>query len=125
MFWRMTIETEEKWRERVRKWRASGKTAKDFAADQDFEASTLRFWASRLKEGAAAGGAGGKAASAGTPSMAMVRVVRHRRPGPASAGDRTAESSIAITVSGARITIAPGFDEVLLRQVVAALGGGE
>ena len=44
--------TEAKWAERVREWRASGKTAEEFAAGFEYEVSTLRYWASRLKTGA-------------------------------------------------------------------------
>jgi len=48
MLGRMT-ETEAKWAARVLEWRESGKAAEEFAEGRGFEASTLRFWASRLK----------------------------------------------------------------------------
>jgi hypothetical protein len=42
--------TESTWRGRVARWRSSGQTAHDFAAQEGgFEASTLRYWASRLR----------------------------------------------------------------------------
>lgn len=110
--------TEARWAERVRDWRASGKTADAFADGQQFEASTLRYWASRLK------------ASAPTPpeatvpkKVAMARVIRRRRSQPVAArGAETAE--IAIAIGDARITVSRGFDPELLRSVVAALAGG-
>jgi hypothetical protein len=43
-------ETEAKWAERVLEWRESGQAAEEFAEGRGFEASTLRFWASRLKK---------------------------------------------------------------------------
>ena len=41
--------TQTKWAERVQAWRASGKTADEYASAFAFQASTLRYWASRLK----------------------------------------------------------------------------
>jgi hypothetical protein len=35
-------ETQEKWVERIREWRASGQTAREYAQGRGFEASTLR-----------------------------------------------------------------------------------
>ena len=40
--------TEQRWRERVGAWRASGLTAAAFASGEAFSASTLRWWSSRL-----------------------------------------------------------------------------
>jgi hypothetical protein len=58
--------TQEKWSERVHDWRASGKTAEEFAAAFEFEASTSRYWASRLKTGAE------------KPAPVLAQVVRRR-----------------------------------------------
>ena len=44
-------ETETKWSERVREWKSSGRTAKEFAEGRDFKASTLVYWASCLRTG--------------------------------------------------------------------------
>ena len=44
-------ETESKWTERVREWRAGGLSAPEYAQGRGFEASTLRWWASRLDRG--------------------------------------------------------------------------
>jgi hypothetical protein len=60
---RMTMETEAKWVERVREWRASGLSAEDFAASKGCKASTLR-WASSILRRAA------KSPSPTTPSSA-------------------------------------------------------
>jgi hypothetical protein len=99
----MTTSTAAKWSERVREWRASGKTAEEFASAFEFEASTLRYWASRLKT---------EAAGVAVPTIA--RVVR-RRAQPSASLPGLREFS-------ARILVRPGFDAELLRQVAAALG---
>ena len=100
--------TAAKWSERVRDWRASGKTADEFAVGQNFEATTLRYWASRLKTEAAS-----------KPSTPMARVVRVRS-SPASRV--AAASELEVTIGCARIVVRRGFDAELLRQVAAALG---
>lgn len=100
--------TAAKWSDRVRDWRASGKTAEEFAAGQNFEATTLRYWASRLKtEGAT------------KPAPPMARVVRVRS---AQVGHVGAASELEVAVGGARIVVRRGFDAELLREVAAALG---
>jgi hypothetical protein len=108
--------TEAKWSERVREWRASGKTAEDFASACDFEASTLRYWASRLKT---------EAAKKQVPPMA--RVVR-RRTGvwatAACAPESGSPQEVEVRIGEARIVVRTGFDAELLRQVALALGGG-
>jgi hypothetical protein len=102
-------ETEAKWAERVREWHASGKTAEEFAEGRGFKGSTLRFWAStlrRIERGPA---------RVRKPRVRLVRVVAR----PAVAG-----ASLEVTVGAARVTVRPGFDAALLRQLVEALGGG-
>jgi putative endopeptidase len=58
--------TQARWAERVQAWRASGKTAEEFATGLNFEASTLRYWASRLKSDAVAKDAIANFAAIGT-----------------------------------------------------------
>ena len=45
----MSKQTETAWAERVAAWRESGLSAARFASGKEFAASTLRYWASRLK----------------------------------------------------------------------------
>jgi hypothetical protein len=59
-------ETETKWSERVREWKASGKTAKDFVEGRDFKASTLVHWASCLRRGNGAAARQGRREPDGT-----------------------------------------------------------
>ena len=100
--------TAAKWGERVRDWRASGKTAEAFAAGRDFEATTLRYWASRLKT---------EAASTSSPPLARVVRVRSQEPRQDAAG-----SELEVLVGGARIVVRRGFDAELLQRVAVALG---
>jgi hypothetical protein len=100
-------ETEMKWSERVRDWKASGRTAKQFVEGRDFKASTLVYWASCLRRG------GVGATPRDEPRVRMARVVRtSARP----------DDSIVVAVGAARVAVRAGFDEALLRQVVRALG---
>jgi hypothetical protein len=104
-------ETEAKWSERVREWKASGQTAKEFAASRDFKPSTLVYWASCLRTGASGSGRRKKLGR----RVPMARVVR-----VAAAAD----GAIVVAVGAARVAVRAGFDPVLLREVVAALGEG-
>jgi transposase len=102
-------ETQAKWSERVREWRGSGGSAEEFAEGRGFKGSTLRFWASSLRKLER----GPRATS--QASVRLLRVVR--KPSPASG------SPIEVAVGAARIVVRPGFDAMLLRQLVEALGG--
>lgn len=101
-------ETEAKWSERVREWRACGMSAEEFAEGRGFKGSTLRFWASSLRKLESEPRAGAHA------HVRLLRVVRKV----------SAESSIEVAIGGTRIVVRPGFDAGLLKQVVEALGGG-
>ena len=47
----MATSTEAMWRDRVSRWRRSGLTADAFAAqEKEFQATTLRYWSSRLRK---------------------------------------------------------------------------
>jgi|SRR5271170_3708157 hypothetical protein len=108
---RMTA-TQTKWSERVQAWRASGKTADEYASAFEFQASTLRYWASRLKT-----------ESAEKPAV-IARVVRRQsRALVVERGDAGVQAEVEVAVGEARIIVRRGFDAELLRQVAAALGG--
>jgi hypothetical protein len=121
MLARMTT-TEAKWTERVREWRASGKSAEAFADGREFEPTTLRYWASRLKLPASTT-TPDVARAAPKASVAMARVVRRRNRSVATSST-VGRAELAIAIGAARITVGRGFDAELLRSVVAALGGG-
>ena len=95
--------TEQRWRERVRAWRESGKTIEEFSAGREFAAGTLRWWSSRL----------GRIEE----SPRFVRVVPREAP--------VAARDLVVEVGHARIRVAPGFEPALLAAVVRALGEEE
>jgi uncharacterized caspase-like protein len=123
-------ETESKWAERVKEWKASGQTAKAFAQGRDFKASTLTYWAYRVRR------IGGRPVApatrqepatglATTPQVRMVRVrpTRVRRKSRTAVGARSTGATMVIAIGAARIEVRSDFDRALLAQVVEAIGG--
>lgn len=130
---RMTKSTREKWAARVREWRASGKSAEEFVADKDFEASSLRWAVSQLGGANALPAAPKDAASAMKRPTAVMRPARPAAPAKSQAPRfapvrvRRAAAPAAemvIEVGGARIRVARGADMRLLGEVVSVLQGG-
>ncbi len=105
--------TESKWAERVREWKASGEPAEDYARGRGFEASTLRWWSSRLHRDVVDRGT---SRSPGAPTIRMARV--ERRPARESEAP-----SMIVRIGVARVEVLRGFDRDLLRELVDALGG--
>ena len=118
------------WSERVSEWRASGESSTAFCKGKSFTAGGLRYWAHRLKG----------AESRGKPSKPEIRLARVlRTPAPARAEVRVrslqrretasapaAGPALVIKVSGARVSVRPGFDRATLAavlDVLAAKGG--
>ena len=107
-------ETETKWSERVGEWRSGGQSANDYAQGRGFAASTLRWWASRLGRGGGMPTRGGIAARAkGAPAIRMARLVAVRRP---------VDPTLTVRVGVAQVEVRAGFDRLLLRELVEALG---
>jgi hypothetical protein len=95
----MTLETRTKWQSTVRRWRASGLTAPEFASRERLNVSTLRWWSSRLSQPENAAG--------------FVEVQLPTMP---------ATPTLTIVLrDGLRIEVSESFDADLLRRVVAAL----
>jgi transposase len=97
----MTRGTRSQWADQVRRWRASGLTARAFAARAGLNANTLRWWACTLGSEVAR-----KAAFIEvTPSPVPIAVGR-----------------IEIVVPGGRcVRVSGEFDVALLRRVLAVL----
>ncbi len=93
--------TKQKWEARVQAWRASGQDASAFVVGKGFEASTLRWWASRLGR---------------DEPLRIVPVVA--RSSSAARGD------VVVEVGDARVRVTPGFNGALLAEVVRALSAG-
>jgi hypothetical protein len=104
--------TETKWSGRVREWEAAGGTAAEFAAGRGFEASTLRYWASRLRHPE-------------RYSAVRPKPTRHIRMVRVTATATRREETLDVVVGAARVVVRTGFDRALLREVVDALGGAK
>lgn len=105
--------TEAKWSERIREWKASGKSLHEFSAGQPFKASSLGWWAWQLRKRSSRGGPAGK-------TIRLAQVVRRR---PPTAAEPKA-SAVIVEVGGTRIAVQRGFDAELLGQVVRTLREG-
>jgi hypothetical protein len=97
--------TEEKWKERVDGWRASGQTAAEYSEGKPFKAGGLRYWSSRL----------GRARA---DRIRIARVVR------TSEAVLKVDTPIVIEVGALRLAVRRGVDQEALRVVLGVLGGG-
>ena len=97
----MKRETRKQWTERVERWRRSGQTAQEFAAQEGVRATTLSWWSAELR----------RAARASPGFIEVASPVKDEGRIEVVLGER-----LRIRVSGA-------FDAALLRRVVAALEG--
>jgi hypothetical protein len=124
----MTKETEARWVERVREWRASGLSAKDFAIAKGYKASTLCWAASVLRRATESA-----APTAPVAGEVHSRARAERRPPSSSKSPRflpvrtraveAAVAEMVIEIGAARVRVLRGFDASLLGEVVRALGG--
>lgn len=100
---RMTVKASAaEWSERVVAWRASGRSASEYAAGKGYSSKLLRWWGSELAR-----------RERKAPRVQLARVVRVAAP----------SAPLTVAVGGARIEVRAGFDHALLRDVVEALGG--
>ncbi len=94
--------TRSEWATRVRRWRRSGLTAREFAEREGYNARTLSWWASALRD----------ETSGPTKFIDVTAAVASALP------PTPLELVVRETVV---IRVRPGFDAALLRDVVAAL----
>jgi len=100
-------EVEAIWLDRVRRWKKSGMTAKNFAEQERVAIHQLHGWSGRFRKAGAD--------VFGQPvHVSAVSIVPALQSSLLSA-------CIEIAVGGALIVVRAGFDAALLRQVVAAL----
>ena len=95
--------TRAEWAERVRRWRASGLTAREFAAQHRLKRSTLVWWSSALA----------RASRAGPPFVEVVRP-----PQGAAPDDGLLE---VVLRDGLRVRVSGSFDPAVLLRLLAAL----
>lgn len=108
--------TTEIWVERVTAWRASGERAETFSRRGGYAASTLRWWASRLKREMAA------PAVAAPAIVQLARVVRAPTVTPTE--PRARAIVLEVVDAGVRISIEPGADPTTLAMVLEVVRGG-
>jgi hypothetical protein len=131
--------TDELWLERIREWKASGLSARQFAEGKPYKASSLtwRQWQLHHSSGGAPTKREAKvkrppqrrsrsgARSALQPvnsAMAIAEVIR--RPSPVKPTlDVSRSSAVVVEVGQVRINVGCGFSASLLRDVVRALQG--
>lgn len=98
---------EQKWAERVRLWRGSGQSAREFSAGRDFTAGGLRHWAYRLRMRAAAPDERAK------PAKTRLRLARVER--------AVAAAPLTVEIGPARLHVVAGVDHAALRATIGAL----
>ena len=122
-----SAEQRAKW---VERWRDSGLTAKEFAAEAGLKATALYYWNSQLAAASARVDPGGL--DENTKPDVRSRRSRAARSGlrsstPSSfvelpvAAVASASVMVELVVGEVRVLVAPGFDEVTLTRVVRVL----
>ena len=116
----MTREGREVWAKRVERWRDSGLTLKEFAAEIGVNANTLAGWRWRLSSQEAVA----PVASRAPAFLEIVAPVEDASEDEGSAAEAAAPGMEPLEVvlrSGHRVRVPARFDEAALRRVVAVL----
>ena len=108
----MSRTSQTEWAKRVERWRDSGLTAKEFAAETGVNASTLAYWSWRLR-------ASRSKRPTSRPSPSRSRFVELT---PSSVSTTSPVMLELVLGEGVRIRIPSGFDEETLARVVRAVG---
>ena len=103
----------DEWRRRVERWKDSGLTAKEFAAEMGIIAGTLQFWQYKLKRGRLTRGRRAKA-----PAAAILSSLVEVRAPAGAIVDQRFEIELS---NGRRVRVAPGFEAEALKQLLAVL----
>lgn len=111
--------SEAKWTARVEAWKKSGLTSKEFSEGKGYAASTLQYWASRLRRGRGWHRTDSDEKAQGDRAIRIAQVVRVA-PMPQSS---EVETPIVIETGGVRVSVRRGFDGGALREVLSVIGG--
>ena len=104
---------QEQWRKRVERWKDSGLTAREFAAETGINFHTLRFWSSRLQSEKR----GKSGAMVVAPKPRFIEVTEALTGAkPVLGGSR-----LELVVADVVIRVPVGFDEKTLRQVLSVV----
>lgn len=110
--------TTEAWIQRVTAWRASGERAETFSKREGYAASTLRWYASKLKRELAA------LPPPPTREVRLARVVRTPSTPALAFAARGHAITLDVLQAGVRVGIEPGADRATLAMVLDVLGLG-
>jgi transposase-like protein len=103
------------WQKRIERWRDSGLTAEQFAAELGINAGTLRFWKYRL----------GKDSVASEPKPRASKAPRASSLVEVHAGTVVASSPFVLELGGARrLQIPSQFDATALERLLSILEHG-
>jgi len=113
----------EQWAKRVERWKESGLTAKEFAAELGINARSLSWWRWQLSKGDAGvpkrrrsrlAGVSSKAIAASTTPLSPVTFVEMTAP-------LIADALEVILPSTVRVCVRPGFDDATLGRLLDVL----
>jgi len=114
----MSRESREIWAKRVERWRDSGLTAKEFAAETGIQPGRLAYWKWRLSDKVVRR----ECAAALPTATSFVEVVA---PAPIASGpiSEQAEPLEIVLCDGILVRVPARFDMATLQRVVSALQG--
>jgi len=104
----------QEWQKRVDRWKASGLTAKEFAAEMGVNAGTLQFWSSKLKRREV------RVVAPRAPRVAVPVASSFLEVRPISVRDVDARIEVELA-NGRRLHVPPTFDATVLQKLIAAL----
>jgi hypothetical protein len=107
-------ETRDEWRKRVERWRDSGLTAAEFAAETGINAGTLQFWQYKLKKRIGEG----RSPKPVPPRPPLAASIIELRAPAAIATDARFEVELA---NGRRLRVPADFDSGALRTLITVL----
>src|SRR3569832_2251003 len=104
----------QEWLKRVDRWRSSGLTAKEFAAEMGLNAGTLQFWSCKLRreDGPASAPRACRAAAPAAPAFL--------EESPVAIRDVDARVEVELA-NGRRLRVPSTFDPATLQKLVIAL----
>jgi len=105
--------TQDQWRKRVQRWKDSGLTAREFAAETGINFHTLRFWSSRL-QGEKRGKSGAMVVAPKPKFIEVTEALTGARPVVSGSG-------LELVVADVVIRVPVDFCERTLRQVLSVV----
>lgn len=108
----MAQSARDRWAKRVREWKASGRSCREFASDAGVNPSTLAWWSWKLGR------------ESEPESRSVLRFVELTGLDDAAAGDRVVEtesSRLVLRVDGYAVDVHNGFDGPTLARLLGVL----